>query len=251
MIRDRALRTFSVIVLVAGTASLVGAAGAEWDGAPAFHHTSHASSLTTVGADRAQIVAAHASLNGDDPLPVARAQHTRRAARKHVVLPKMLPARYLPVGAQLPVPAAVPNNPWARRAVAQIGTIGIPALRLSSPIFEGVDQAAFAHGPGHWPGTAMPGGWGNAVFGGHRTTQTHPFLDTDRLHAGDEIDFAMLNGWTYVYKVARVFVVGDDALWIKNQGAGRTVTLFTCNPKGSATSRLVTTGVLDRIVATT
>jgi sortase A len=145
----------------------------------------------------------------------------------------------------------VPRNAWARHPVTQLGQIVIPAIGLTSPIFEGVDQAAFAQGPGHWPGTAVPGAWGNTVFGGHRTTQTHPFLDTDRLRAGDAIDFVMANGWTYVYRVQRVFVVGNDALWIKNQGPGRTVTLFTCNPKGSATSRLVTTGVLDRIVATT
>jgi sortase A len=163
----------------------------------------------------------------------------------------MLPARYLPAGATLPVPASLPRNPWASRPVAQIGEIGIPAIGMSSPIFEGVDQAAFAHGPGHWPGTAAPGGWGNAVFGGHRTTQTHPFLNTDQLRAGDAIDFAMNNGWTYVYRVTRVFVVSDNALWIKNQGPGRNLTLFTCNPKGSATSRLVTTAVLDRIVAAT
>jgi len=40
-----------------------------------------------------------------------------------------------------------------------------------------------------------PGGWGNAVFGGHRTTQTHPFLNTDQLKPGDQIDFVMQDGW--------------------------------------------------------
>jgi LPXTG-site transpeptidase (sortase) family protein len=248
MIRDRAVRTFSVIVAVAALAALVGAAGAEWDGAPARHHVASASS--SVSADRASVLAAHASIDADDPLPLAGTHAVHHARPVRIVLPRSLPARYLPVGAQLPNPAALPSNAWAQHAVTQIGTIGIPAIALSSPIFEGVDQSAFAHGPGHWPGTAMPGAWGNAVFGGHRTTETHPFLDTDRLRAGDEIDFAMRDGWTYVYRVTRVFVVADNALWIKNQGPGRTVTLFTCNPKGSATSRLVTNGVLDRVVAT-
>ena len=59
----------------------------------------------------------------------------------------------------------------------------------------------------------------------------------------------MLSGWTYVYRVTKVFVVPVSAMWITDQTAGRTLTLFTCNPKGSATSRLVTNGVLDRIVA--
>ena len=249
MIRDRAMRTFSVIVLVAGLVAVVGAAGAEWDGAPARHHVAHAS--FSARADRASVLAARASVLTDDPLPVAFTHHVHRAASVPIELPRSLPARFLPVGATLPVPAPLPGNAWARHAVTQLGRIVIPAIGLDSPIFEGVDQSAFAHGPGHWPGTAMPGGWGNAVFGGHRTTQTHPFLNTDQLRAGDEIDFVMPDGWTFVYRVSRVFVVPDNALWIKNQGSGRNLTLFTCNPKGSATSRLVTTGVLDRIVATT
>ena len=61
----------------------------------------------------------------------------------------------------------------------------------------------------------------------------------------------MSNGWTYVYSVTKVFVVPQSALWIADQKPGRTVTLFTCNPKGSATQRLVTSGVLLRVVAPT
>jgi len=246
MKRDRAVRAFSVIALVAGLTGLVGAAGAEWDGAPSHHHAARASAR-----------AAHESIGTGDPLPVARPQHphhardVRHAARARIVLPRSLPARYLPVGTRLPVPAPLPGDPWAPHAVTQLGRIVIPAIGLDSPIFEGVDQSAFAHGPGHWPGTPMPGDWGNAVFGGHRTTETHPFLNTDRLRAGDEIDFVMPDGWTFVYRVTRVFVVGENAMWITNQGPGRNLTLFTCNPKGSATSRLVTSAVLDRIVATT
>jgi LPXTG-site transpeptidase (sortase) family protein len=248
MIRDRALRMFAVVVVVIGLASIVGAAGADWT-APARHHSvALASSSPSNTANRASVLAARASKCSDDPLPAAR---PHRAAHARIVLPSSLPATMLPAGSILPVPAPVPSNPWARRQPAQLGRIVIPAIGLDQPIFEGVDQAAFAHGAGHWPGSAMPGSWGNAVFGGHRTTQTHPFLDTDRLRPGDEIDFVMQNGWTYVYRVTRVFVVPQNALWIKNQSPGRTVTLFTCNPKGSATSRLVTNGVLNRVVAAT
>jgi sortase A len=245
MIRDRVVRTLSAIALIAGLAALLGAGGAVFEGAPTRPVAS--TSTTTVSPDRAAVVAAHASTHVDEPLPVTHAKP--QPAR--VELPSSVPARLLPAGSTLPVPAPLPANPWARHAVTQLGRIVIPKIHVSQPIFEGVDQAAFANGPGHWPGSALPGQWGNAVFGGHRTTQTHPFLDTDQLRAGDEIDFVMQSGWTYVYRVSRVFVVSDNALWIKNQGPGRNLTLFTCNPKGSATSRLVTTGVLDRIDAAT
>ncbi|MDQ1467253.1 MAG: sortase, partial [Actinomycetota bacterium] len=150
---------------------------------------------------------------------------------------------------RLPAPQPLPANPWTSRPVQQLGRIVIRAIGLDQPFFEGVDQAAFAHGVGHWPGTAAPGGFGNAVFGGHRVTQTHPFLDNDKLRAGDAVDLVTLNGWTYVYRVTKVFVVPQSAMWIADQKPGRTLTLFTCHPKGSDTERLVTTGVLDHVVS--
>jgi LPXTG-site transpeptidase (sortase) family protein len=245
MFRDRSVRAFSLLVFVAGAAAIVTTAGAEWSGAPVRHR---AAVVVTTPAPPAT-VADHQALV---PVP-ARTHAPKRSAAKIVrlSLPRSLPATMLPAGTSLPVPAPPPSNPWAARQPTLLGRIVIPAIALDQPFFEGVDQAAFAHGVGHWPGSAAPGGWGNAVFGGHRTTQTHPFLDTDRLKPGDEIRFVMQNGWTYVYSVTRVFVVPQSALWIADQHAGRTVTLFTCNPKGSATQRLVTSGVLLRVVAPT
>ena len=160
-----------------------------------------------------------------------------------------MPADVLPAGSRLPTPTAPPGDPWAARTPTELGRVVIPAIGLDQPVFEGVDQAAFAHGAGHWPGSALPGGWGNAVFGGHRVTQTHPFLNTDKLRAGDEVRFVMTDGWTYVYRVTRVFVVNQDAMWIVDQHPGRSLTIFTCHPKGSAAERLVTQGTLSRIIA--
>ena len=137
------------------------------------------------------------------------------------------------------------GNPWAARQPARLGQIVISKIGLDQPFFEGVDQAAFAHGAGHWPGSAAPGGWGNAVFGGHRVTEAHPFLDMDKLRAGDEIDFVMQNGWTYVYRVTKVFVASQSAMWITDQSPGRTLTIFTCHPKWSSSERLVTSAVLS------
>jgi LPXTG-site transpeptidase (sortase) family protein len=241
MIRDRTLRAVSLFT-VASTAMVI-AAGAAWTGTP----VRHAAAVTT------RVAAS------DDPTmhflvhPAARPASPAKATRAvtRLALPKSLPATMLPAGTTLPTLAPPPSNPWARRTPTQLGRIVIPAIGLDQPFFEGVDQAAFAHGVGHWPGSAAPGGWGNAVFGGHRVTQTHPFLNTDKLRAGDEIDFVMQNGWTYVYTVTRVFVVPQTALWIADQKPGRTLTLFTCNPKGSATQRLVTNGTLLKIVTPT
>jgi LPXTG-site transpeptidase (sortase) family protein len=249
IIRDRTVRAFSLLVFVAGSAAIVVAAGAEWSGTPT-HPT--AASVTSHAAQ--PVVTDHPNAGGNAPRRVPRHPNTalaRASDDRAVVLPRSLPATMLPAGTRLPNPTPPPSDPWAARQPTQLGSIVIPAIGLDQPFFEGVDQAAFAHGVGHWPGTAAPGGWGNAVFGGHRVTQTHPFLNTDLLRPGDEIRFVMLNGWTYVYSVTRVFVVPQNALWITDQTPSRTVTLFTCNPKGSATQRLVTNGNLLRVVAPT
>jgi LPXTG-site transpeptidase (sortase) family protein len=242
MIRDRTLRAVSLFAV--GSAAMIVAAGAAWTGTPEHHSSAAVTARAAAADDPTMHFVVH---------PTARRVTTLKAtpAVTRLVLPKSLPASMLPPGTTLPTLAPPPSNPWVPRTPTQLGRIAIPAIGLDQPIFEGVDQAAFAHGAGHWPGSAAPGGWGNAVFGGHRTTQTHPFLNTDQLKPGDQIDFVMENGWTYVYGVTRVFVVPQTALWIADQKPGRTVTLFTCNPKGSATQRLVTNGTLLKIVAPT
>jgi LPXTG-site transpeptidase (sortase) family protein len=243
MIRERSLRAFSLLVVVAGSAAIVVTAGAEWSGSPKQTTTAVVAARPTPTP-----LFRHATITA----PTRRHALTHRAAPvERLTLPRSIPAAMLPAGTRLPTPAPPPSNPWAPRQPTQLGRIVIPAIGLDQPFFEGVDQAAFAHGVGHWPGTAAPGGWGNAVFGGHRVTETHPFLNTDKLRAGNQIDFVMTNGWTYVYSVTRVFVVPQSALYIADQRPGRTLTLFTCNPKGSSTGRLVTNGVLSRVVAPT
>ena len=39
----------------------------------------------------------------------------------------------------------------------QLGTIEIPKIGISKSIYEGITLTTLDHGPGHWPGTAMPG----------------------------------------------------------------------------------------------
>jgi LPXTG-site transpeptidase (sortase) family protein len=246
MIRDRTLRAVSLFAV--GSAAMIVAAGAAWTGTPAPHSLSAATASAATRAAASDDPTMHFVVSPGAPraaIAKAKPEVTRLA------LPKTLPAAMLPAGTTLPTLAPPPSNPWAARTPTQLGRIVIPAIGLDQPFFEGVDQAAFANGVGHWPGSATPGGWGNAVFGGHRTTKTHPFLNTDQLHAGDHIDFFMDNGWTYVYSVTKVFVVPQTALWIADQKPGRTVTLFTCNPKGSSTERLVTNGTLLKIVTPT
>lgn len=124
-----------------------------------------------------------------------------------------------------------------------IGTIEIPKIALVHPAFEGIEEPAIHWGPGHWPGTALPGHIGNAVFAGHRVTHTRPFLDIDKLTPGDEITLRTNDG-VFTYKVTDYQIVTPKALWIVNQTPTATITIFACNPKGSARERYVVRGAL-------
>ena len=57
--------------------------------------------------------------------------------------------------------------------------ISVPSLDLEAVVFEGVSSATLAKGPGHMPGTPIPGQPGNSVISGHRTTYGRPFYDFD------------------------------------------------------------------------
>jgi sortase A len=143
----------------------------------------------------------------------------------------------------LPVPEAAPADPYENVPVVAIGEIEIPKIGLVHEIYEGVSLTVVNHGPGHWPGTPMPGGYGNMVFAGHRTTYDRPFRNIDQLVEGDPIIFRTDQG-TFTYRVTRSQVVHWDDVWIVDQHPGRTVTLFACHPPGSAEFRYVVFGEL-------
>jgi sortase A len=148
---------------------------------------------------------------------------------------------------QLPAPEDAPADPYANVPVRQIGTIEIPKIGLLQPIFEGVWLTVVDHGPGHWPGTAMPGAVGNTTFAGHRVTHSHPFLNVDQLRYGDQVIFHMPNG-DFTYAITQILVVDPNAIWITNPTPKPTMTLFACHPKHSAAHRIVVKGNLIRAV---
>ncbi|HEV8625948.1 MAG TPA: class E sortase [Acidimicrobiia bacterium] len=140
-------------------------------------------------------------------------------------------------------PAAAPANERAKVPIVKIGEIRIPKIGLVHPIFEGVTLTVIDNGPGHWPGSAVPGQLGNAVFAGHRVTHSHPFRNVDKLVPGDEIIFVMPNG-TFTYKMTKQQIVKPADTWIVNPTQTATVTLFACHPPGSAANRIVIRGEL-------
>ena len=135
-------------------------------------------------------------------------------------------------------PIEPPANPLAAVPVVKIGEIQIPKIGLVHPLYEGVTLTVIDHGPGHWPGSAVPGQLGNAVFAGHRVTHTHPFLRINELVPGDEIIFKMDNG-TFTYKVTGHQIVTPRDVHIVDPTPDATLTLFACHPPHQAIQRYV------------
>jgi len=121
---------------------------------------------------------------------------------------------------------------------SRIGRISLPSIGIDKPLYSGVSLPTLDKGPGHWPGTALPGRLGNVVVAGHRVSHDRPFYDIDKLKKGDEIVFT-IDGGTYVYLVTKLEIVDPDALWIVSQTPTKTATLFACHPKGSTKKRIV------------
>jgi sortase A len=169
---------------------------------------------------------------------------------------------------QTPVPAAGATvAPGATPAVplkhAKNGDVIYPKTALGSAetilyvprlgkgyhyvVVEGVGRDDLKKGPGHYPGTALPGQLGNVVVSGHRTTYLAPFNRFDELKPGDPVVFEMADGW-YTYKVDATEIVAPTATWVianpfpDKRPVGRSVTFTTCNPKYSARQRLVVYG---------
>jgi sortase A len=129
-----------------------------------------------------------------------------------------------------------------------IGRIVIPKIGLSLQVVQGTDAASLEKGPGHYPGTALPGLAQTVAIAGHRTTYLAPFRHIDALRPGNRIVLDMPYGrFTYVVQYRRI--VAPTALWvIRNAGYDRLV-LSACNPLYSATQRIIVFARLRQAVA--
>jgi sortase A len=144
-----------------------------------------------------------------------------------------------PISAFAPAASRQPATAAVQTLGTRLGSVRIPAIGVDHEIFAGVDLSVLSEGPGHWVGTARPGGAGNMVLAGHRTTHGAPFGDIDKLQRGDLILFDGRKGLDIMYSVTETFVVTPEALWITYETGDSIATLFACHPKGSARQRIV------------
>jgi sortase A len=135
---------------------------------------------------------------------------------------------------------AVPVAPtMADPAVGSpVGVITIPKIDLSMVVVEGTGEAQLQTGPGHYPTTPLPGEEGNAAIAGHRTTYLHPFYNLNELVPGDPITIETLQG-IFLYHVTSSMAVPPTDVAVVAPTPTPTLTLTTCNPRFSASQRLV------------
>jgi sortase A len=125
----------------------------------------------------------------------------------------------------------------------------IPVIGVDRYVVQGVAEGDLQMGPGHYPGTPLPGQLGNVGIAGHRTTFGAPFFRLNALVRGDLVYLTDTSGTTWVYRVVRQWVVPPADLFVLAPSRVAELTLTTCNPRFEATSRLVVRAVLDERLA--
>ncbi|HZD69602.1 MAG TPA: class E sortase [Actinomycetes bacterium] len=142
----------------------------------------------------------------------------------------------------------VPKPPALGKA---LGVLEIPKIRLEKIVVQGANPAQLAKGPGHVQSTVMPGQPGTFAISGHRTTHGAPFYRLNELAKGDTITIVTRYA-IYTYKVSRLQIVAPTAVEVldnvrASDGTLRSqIVLTTCNPRFSASQRLVVFGDLVR-----
>lgn len=119
-----------------------------------------------------------------------------------------------------------------------LGRIRMPSIGVSTVLVAGTNGSSLRRGPGHYPGTPLPGATGTVAVAGHRTTYGAPFRRVDRLEAGDRIELRMPYG-RFVYRVERTRIVPPTAVWVTNRVGYDRLILSACHPLYSAAKRIV------------
>jgi sortase A len=145
--------------------------------------------------------------------------------------------------AALPDPAR--KLAFASRAFASklgegdpIGRIRLASAGIDDVMVEGTGAGDLRSGPGHYPGTPLPGRHGTVAVAGHRTTYGAPFRHLDAVRPGDRVELRMPYG-DFTYRVERTRIVPPSAIWVTKAVGYDRLILSACHPLYSAAQRIV------------
>lgn len=125
----------------------------------------------------------------------------------------------------------------------EIGSISIPKLEISIPVFEGTTEAQLEKGVGHYSGSVLPGENNNSVLSGHRDTVFRRLGEVDE---GDVIIVETSAG-EFTYRVNKIRIVDADDRTVIVPKPEASLTVTTCYPFtyiGDAPERYVLFGEL-------
>lgn len=129
----------------------------------------------------------------------------------------------------------------------RIGTITLPTLDLSWPIFEGTEDEQLALGVGHYVGSVLPGLNDNSILSGHRTSV---FNRIGELEINDLI-LVQTEPGTFTYQVRGFEIVDRSDQTVIGPTPSAFLTLTTCYPFNSLASTTQAFIVEAELVSTT
>lgn len=126
-----------------------------------------------------------------------------------------------------------------------MGSIEIPSIQVSLPIYHGVEDSVLQIAAGHIEGSSLPvGGPGtHCVLSGHRGLPSAKlFTHLDDLTEGDYFQMKVLDQ-TLTYEVDQILIVEpEDTAALAIQEGEDLCTLVTCTPYGINSHRLLVRG---------
>ena len=118
-------------------------------------------------------------------------------------------------------------RPWPWADTFPVARLEAPAQGVRLYVLSGSGGRTLAFGPGHYDGTATPGGRGNSVVGGHRDTHL-AFLRDVKL--GDTLRVERPDGTRVDYRVRQLDVLDKRDTWVMRDDGRTRLTLITCWP---------------------
>ena len=135
--------------------------------------------------------------------------------------------------------SSAPDGDVKIRHAAPVARLQIPKIGLDEIVLEGIDDDALNGGPGHYPGSPLPGAAGNSILSAHRDRH---FRNLGQLAVGDTI-LTQSGAKTMKWIITNRKVVGRETPVLFPSKTAQ-LTLTTCWPIryfGSAPDRLILT----------
>ena len=133
-------------------------------------------------------------------------------------------------------PASVAD--WQPAPGQPVALLSIPSIGVQQIVVEGTSASELTRGPGHYPGSPLPGRAGNSVIAGRRSAFGGPFHSIGILQPGDTVEVATGQG-AFTYTVASVGSVMPGQADVIGGSTTNQLTLVTSTPAYRASGRLV------------